>query len=175
MGISTNKKNQIEMMKMQTIESVVAVVLFIIIKLLISRYIDTIVSGNNSLKNRSKIVKKAFNIIIISTFIIILLSIWGVDQSELAVFIGSVLTVIGIALFAQWSILSNITSGVIIFFNHSVKLDDTIKVIDKDYEIEGRISDIGLFFVVLKTKENEQVNIPNSVFMNKMIKKKTNA
>ncbi len=117
----------------------------------------------------------AFNIIIISTFIIILLSIWGVDQSELAVFIGSVLTVIGIALFAQWSILSNITSGVIIFFNHSVKLDDTIKVIDKDYEIEGRISDIGLFFVVLKTKENEQVNIPNSVFMNKMIKKKTNA
>jgi small-conductance mechanosensitive channel len=163
------------MMKIQIIETGVAVVLFIIIKLIISRYVDTIVVGNISLKNRSKIVKKAFNIIIISTFIIILLSIWGVDQSELAVFIGSVLTVIGIALFAQWSILSNITSGVIIFFNHSVKLDDTIKVIDKDYEIEGRISDIGLFFVVLKTKENEQVNIPNSVFMNKMIKKKTNA
>ncbi len=45
------------MMKMQIIETAVAVVLFIIIKLVISRYIDTIVSGNNSLKSRSKIVK----------------------------------------------------------------------------------------------------------------------
>ena len=102
------------------------------------------------------------------------MSIWGVNQSELAVFIGSVLTVLGIALFAQWSILSNITSGIIIFFSHSVKLEDTITIVDKDYEIEGRISDIGLFFVVLKTKENEQIDIPNSVFLNKMIKKKTN-
>jgi small-conductance mechanosensitive channel len=55
-----------------------------------------------------------------------------------------------------------------------VKLDDWVIIMDKDYEIEGRISDIGLFFVVLKTKENEQIDIPNSVFLNKMIKKKKN-
>jgi small-conductance mechanosensitive channel len=161
-------------MKIQIIETVATLVLYIAFKILINRYIHVFVEGNISVKNRSKMVKKSINITLLIVFLIVLLSIWGVDQSELAVFIGSVLTVLGIALFAQWSILSNITSGIIIFFNHSVKLDDTIVIIEKDYEIEGRISDIGLFFVVLKTKDNEQVDIPNSVFLNKIIKKKSN-
>ena len=85
---------------------------------------------------------------------------------------ASILAVIGIALFAQWSHLSNITSGIIIFFSHSFKLDDTVSIIDKDYEVEGRISDIGLFFIKLKTKQGEEVSIPNNIFMQKMIKKK---
>ncbi|MEX2588603.1 MAG: mechanosensitive ion channel domain-containing protein, partial [Chitinophagales bacterium] len=85
-----------------------------------------------------------------------------------------VLTIIGIALFAQWSHLSNITSGVIIFFNHPLKLDDTVSIIDKDYEVEGRISDIGLFFVKLKTKQGEEVLMPNNIFLQKMIKRKIN-
>jgi small-conductance mechanosensitive channel len=161
-------------MKIQFIETVATLVLYVAFKILINRYIHVFVEGNISVKNRSKMVKKSINITLLIVFLIVLLSIWGVDQSELAVFIGSVLTVLGIALFAQWSILSNITSGIIIFFNHSVKLDDTIVIIEKDYEIEGRISDIGLFFVVLKTKDNEQVDIPNSVFLNKIIKKKSN-
>lgn len=161
------------MTQLQIIETVASLVLYVVTKLLINRYINTIVDGNISTRKRSKIVRKAINITLLLVLLTVLLSIWGVDQSELVVFIGSVLTVLGIALFAQWSILSNITSGIIIFFNHSVKLEDTIVIMDKDYEIEGRISDIGLFFIVLKTKENEQIDIPNSVFLNKMIKKKT--
>ena len=108
----------------------------------------------------------------LSVCFIIILIIWGVDQSELAVFVGSVVTVPGIAMFAQWSILSNITSSIIIFFNHPVKLDDTITILDKDYETEGRVSDIGVFFVILKTKEGEQITIPSNIFIQKMIKKK---
>ncbi|WP_408730905.1 hypothetical protein [Aequorivita sp. CIP111184] len=34
-------------------------------------------------------------------------------------------------------------------------MDDTITIIDKDYETEGRMSDIGIFFIILKTKEGE--------------------
>lgn len=101
--------------------------------------------------------------------IISLLSIYGVNQAEMAVFLGSVLAVIGIALFAQWSILSNITSGVIIFFNYSVKIEVRIRIMENDYEIEGTISDIGLFFGTLKTSSTEYISIPNSVSLSKMI------
>jgi small-conductance mechanosensitive channel len=87
----------------------------------------------------------------------------------MAVFLGSVLAVIGIALFAQWSILSNITSGVIIFFNYSVKIEVRIRIIENDHEIEGTISDIGLFFGTLKTSSTEYISIPNSVSLSKMI------
>jgi len=123
-------------------------------------------------KTRGKIIKKAVNFILLLITLALVSLIWGINQSELAVFIGSVLAVIGIALVAQWSIISNITSRIIIFFNHPVKLDDTISIIDKDYQVEGRVSDIGLFFVILKTKEGEQITVPNNVFVQKMIKKR---
>ncbi|MEY3420376.1 MAG: hypothetical protein RIR48_661 [Bacteroidota bacterium] len=163
------------MTKIQIIETVVVVLIYIIHGILINRSVDKIVVNNISLKTRGKIIKKVINLIAFLILIIVIFSIYGVDQSELLVFIGSVLTVLGIALFAQWSILSNITSGVIIFFNHSAKLDDTITIMDKDYEVEGRISDIGLFFVIIKTKEDVKITIPNSVFINKMIKSKINS
>lgn len=155
------------------IEAAVAILVFFVLRIIINRSIDKIVANDKATKTRGKIVKKAITLTTLSILFAIIFSIFGVDQSELAVFIGSVLAVIGIALFAQWSILSNITAGVIIFFNHSVKLDDTLIIMDKDYEVEGRISDIGLFFVILKTPKGEQITIPNSVFLYKMIKKKT--
>lgn len=123
-------------------------------------------------KTRGKIIKKIFLIVLIFITFIFIFSVWGIKQSELYLFLASVLTVIGIALFAQWSHLSNITAGIIIFFNPSVKLDDTVAIIDKDYEVEGRISDIGLFFIKLKTKEGEEINLPNNIFLQKIIKKR---
>lgn len=160
-----------DMTKIQLIEAGITVVSYLALNILISRNIDRIVEKTVAGKARGKIVKKAVNLTTLTIFTIILFSIFGVDQSELAVFIGSVLTVAGIALFAQWSIISNITSGIIIFFNHPVKLNDTLTIFDKDYETKGRISDIGLFFVTLKTIEGEVITIPNNVFIQKMIKK----
>ncbi|GAA0196564.1 mechanosensitive ion channel family protein [Fulvivirga kasyanovii] len=160
-------------MKIQNIkiiETVVAIVVYLILRGVTNKIIDKTVATSFMRKTRAKIVKKGIDIIFLIILFTIVLIVWGVDQTELAFFIGSVLTVIGVALFAQWSILSNITFGIILFFNHFVKLDDSVKIMDKEYDIEGRVSDIGLFFVILKTKEDEKVSIPNNVFMQKMIK-----
>lgn len=154
------------------VETVIVVVVYIILRLIANKFIDKTVAKSLIQKTRGKIIKKAINLILILAVSIFVLIIWGVDQTELAFFVGSILTVIGIALFAQWSILSNITAGIILFFYHSVKLDDIITIMDKDYDIEGRVSDIGLFFVILKTKDGERVSIPNNVFIQKMIKHK---
>jgi small-conductance mechanosensitive channel len=160
--------------QLKIIETAAVIIGFIFLLIVNTKLVDKTVNNSLLKKARGKIIKKAINLINLSVCFIIILIIWGVDQSELAVFIGSVVTVLGIAMFAQWSILSNITSSIIIFFNHPVKLDDTITIIDKDYETEGRVSDIGVFFIILKTKEGEQITIPSNVFIQKMIKKKTN-
>ena len=102
---------------------------------------------------------------------IILMIIWGVDQSELLVFLSTVLTILGVAFFAQWSIISNITSTLIIFFNHPIKIGDYLTILDKDYQIEGKLSDIGIFFIIIKTKENKKITLPSNVFIQKMIRK----
>jgi small-conductance mechanosensitive channel len=79
----------------------------------------------------------------------------------------------GIAFLAQWSILSNITASLIIFFNHKVNIGDSIVILDKDYPIAGKVSDVGIFFVVIKTPEQDYVSMPTNVFMQKMVKKIT--
>lgn len=159
--------------EIKIIETGVAILLFVLIRIVIIKLIRRTVTRNLLHKTRGKIMTKLLQLILASICIVFILTVWGVDQSELLMFMASVLTVIGIALFAQWSHLSNMTSGVIIFFNHPVKLDDTITIIDKDFNVEGRISDIGLFFVQLKTKEGEMVSLPNNIFLQKMIKKKS--
>ncbi|GGK38728.1 MULTISPECIES: mechanosensitive ion channel domain-containing protein [Flavobacteriaceae] len=160
------------LIELKILQTVITILLFFLIRTLIIKIINRTVAKNLLQKTRGKIIKKFFQIILVIIVLIFILTFWGVDQSELFMFLASVLTVIGIALFAQWSHLSNITSGIIIFFNHSVKLDDTISIIDKDFDIEGRISDIGLFFVKLKTNEGEEISLPNNIFLQKMIKRK---
>jgi small-conductance mechanosensitive channel len=164
----------VENTQLKIIETAAVVIGFVLLFIMTAKLVDKTVSNSLLKKARGKIIKKAINIINLTVCIIIILIIWGVDQSELAVFVGSTVTILGIAMFAQWSILSNITSGIIIFFNHPVKLEDTISIMDKDYEIVGRVSDIGLFFIILKTNEGEQITIPSNVFIQKMIKKKIN-
>ena len=130
---------------------------------------------NNTLKNtplqrdRRKIIVKVLQLFISITGVVLLAGIWGFKQKEIAAFASTVLTALGIAFFAQWSLLSNITSSIILFFNHPLKLGDTIKVLDKDYPFEGEITELTYFFVHLKTVEGEIITIPNSMILQKSI------
>lgn len=101
------------------------------------------------------------------TAIILLTGIWGFSQNKIALFASTILTALGIAFFAQWSLLSNITSSILIFFHHPVKLGDYIKVLHKDYHYEGEVTEMNYFFVHIKTSDNEVITIPNSHFFEK--------
>jgi small-conductance mechanosensitive channel len=59
-------------------------------------------------------------------------------------------------MFAQWSILSNITSGVILF-SFPFKIGDIIKIHDKDFPITAEIEDILAFHVSLRTADGEMI------------------
>ena len=76
-------------------------------------------------------------------------------------------TVLGIAFFAQWSILSNITSSIILFFNHPLKIGQNIRVLDKEYDVEGKLIDISFFFMYIRNEEGYLITIPTSVALQK--------
>ena len=161
-----------EKYQIQIIQTIIVFLVYIIVNIL-SHYIISKVGSKFSYSSpRIKISKKLVRVIHFILLFNFILFIWGVQQSELMYFITSLLTVLGIAFFAQWSIISNITSSLIIFFNHPVKIGDPIVIMDKDYNIDGEINDIGIFFLTIKTKEGDTITIPNNVFIQKMIKKK---
>ena len=119
------------------------------------------------LEYRKNLVIKYVSVFFTSLFFVSLILIWGVKTDDLFITVSSVLTVIGVALFAQWSILSNITSGFIVLFSFPFKIGDTIKIHDKDFPIEGEIISIHTFYTLVKTTEGEMVTYPNSLFLQK--------
>jgi small-conductance mechanosensitive channel len=157
---------------LKLIQSVVIIIAYITTKTLILKLVNKTLLEKFIQESRGRIIRRVINAILTLVSIIVLLLIWGVKQSDLAVLIGSVFTIIGVAFVAQWSLLSNITSGIILFFNHSVKLNDAIIILEgKDYAIEGKIINIGLFFITLETADKETITLPNNVFILKSVKK----
>ena len=95
--------------------------------------------------------------------------IFGAEFHDLAVIFSSVFAVIGIALFAIWSILSNITSGIIMFFNFPYKVGDKIEIHDKDFPIEAIIEDIRAFQIHLRLDNGNLVTYPNNLMLQKAV------
>lgn len=145
---------------------------FMTLTLTIIRYITILLIKKYAIKSevleyRKNLIIKYISVFFTTLFFVSLILIWGVKTDDLVLTLSSVLTVIGVALFAQWSILSNITSGFIVLFSFPFKIGDTIKIHDKDFPIEGEIISIHTFYTLVKTFEGEMVTYPNSLFLQK--------
>lgn len=158
-----------ELQRIQILESFIVLFVYIILFFVVKIIINNTLKNTPLQRDRRKIIVKVLQLFISITGVVLLAGIWGFKQKEIAAFASTVLTALGIAFFAQWSLLSNITSSIILFFNHPLKLGDTIKVLDKDYPFEGEITELTYFFVHLKTLEGEIITIPNSMILQKSI------
>jgi small-conductance mechanosensitive channel len=156
-----------ETYRIQIIETLIVVGIYIISYFIIKSVINNYLKRTRFERGRRKMAIKAAQLFTTITAIILLTGVWGFKQNEIALFASTLLTALGIAFFAQWSLLSNITSSILIFFNHPVKIGMNIKVLHKDYHFEGEVTDLTYFFVHLKTKDNEIITIPNSHFFDK--------
>lgn len=112
----------------------------------------------------SKLISMIINLFTIVTIAII----WGVDPGKVFVVFSSVFAIIGVALFAQWSVLSNITAGIIIFFSMPFRIGDKIEIIDKDHPIVATVENVLTFTIHLRTDEGDLVVMSNTQFLQKV-------
>lgn len=109
-------------------------------------------------------------------FILTIISlIWDISFKGLSLYFASVFTILGVAFFAQWSLISNVTASVILFFSYSYKIGNRIKVIDGDNSVIGKIIDIKPFFFQIQIESGEIVNYPNNLILQKPIVQLHNA
>ncbi len=139
----------------------------VIIKLVSRKSVNRFLNRFDFDTKRKRIVHRIINLFLFIFLTVSLISIWNIDQKDLIVFLTSVVTVLGIAFFAQWSILSNITSSLILFFNHPLKIGQNIRVLDKEYDVEGKLIDISFFFMYIRNEEGYLITIPTSVALQK--------
>ena len=153
----------------KTIKTIIVFAFGILLQIGTTKSLNNIRKKFGFQKRRFIINNKIISVIVYTSVIIIISFIW-VDENQLIYFISSFLTILGIAFFAQWSILSNITAGLILFVNYPVKIGDEITILEKDNNITGEIKDIGAFFITLQTEDKELITVPNSIVLQRNIK-----
>lgn len=151
----------------ELIESAILVLVLMLLRLILKRTVRNFAKKIERLEHRTGLIMKHVDFAIFFLLVFGFILIWGVDFRNLGVVMSSVFAVIGIAFFAQWSILSNITSGVIMFFTFPYKIGDYIKIHDKEMPCEGLIEDIKTFHIILHSKNNEIITYPNSMMLQK--------
>ncbi len=118
---------------------------------------------------RIKLICRYVTVTLVIIALLIEAFIFGAEFRELAVVFSSVFAVLGIALFAIWSILSNVTSGIILFFSFPYKAGDKILIHDKDFPLEGVIEDIRAFQLHLRLDNGDLVTYPNNLMLQKAV------
>ena len=150
---------------------VTGILLFVIIflRIVTAKLIRRYAKLSSIMEHRTNLVIKYIHILISILALIAIIVIWGVQKKDIFLTLSSVTTIVGVAMFAQWSILSNITSGIILFFFFPFRIGDVIQVHDKDFPIQAEIEDIKAFHIYLKTTDGQRITYPNNLLLQKGI------
>lgn len=150
------------------IYSAISIFIIVLLRGLVIRLIKRYAKIHEKMQQRTNLIIKHFDFAFVFVFIFWNTLIWGVKFSDVGLVFSSMFAVIGVALFAQWSILSNVTSGIIMFFTFSYKIGDKIKIHDKDFIVEALyIEDIKAFHIILKSESGEIHSYPNNLILQK--------
>ena len=151
----------------EILRTVIVITAFILLNFSIKKLIKRYAKSAHLSEHRTNLIFKYISFFIFALISVIIFAIWGIKSDDIFSFIGTALTIIGVAFFAQWSILSNITSGMIMFFTFPFRIGDVIRIHDKDFPIEAQIEDIKAFHTILRNREGELITYPNSLLLQK--------
>ena len=102
--------------------SAILLLVFIIIRVILKISIKKLGRTSGINDARIGLISRYTTFTLLLIFLLFLAYILGAELENLAVIFSSVFAVIGVGLFAIWSILSNITSGIIMFFSFPYKV-----------------------------------------------------
>lgn len=152
---------------------VISILICLITYVFVLRAVDATITRLGRRKGvgpaRVKYLSKTANYALFAILVIIICLIMGLGYGEVSVFLSSVFAVFGVALFAQWSILANITASVVIFFGFPYRVGDQIKITDPDFDLSGVVEEITLFHVLIRTPEGNLITYPNSLILQKPV------
>ena len=160
-----------ETIPLEILLSITLVAVYLIATQTLKRVLRAVGETKQAAPQRAIYISKVFNFGLITVAAFLLSLIWGLDYNSVFLLASSVLAVLGVAFFAQWSILSNITASIVIFFSYPARIGDLVRIVDGDNTLEGEIQDINLFQVLIRDYKGDLINYPNNLIIQKpMIK-----
>jgi MscS family membrane protein len=147
--------------------SVGIIILYLISRKVIRSLVKRHGSKHDFDKSRMLYISKITGLANSIVFGILLGFIWEISLSGVSLYFASIFTVVGVALFAHWSILSNLTASVVLFFFFPYRIGSHIRIQDGDNSIEGLILDIKMFYIEIELEDGQIASYPNNLAIQK--------
>ncbi|MEP0938316.1 MAG: mechanosensitive ion channel family protein [Cyclobacteriaceae bacterium] len=154
---------------LQIILSVFLILFYLVVRNLTARVLKRYGKKKELSLPRVKYTTKYFNFVFFLVFMLFIGLVWDISFKGLSVYFISFFTVVGVGLFAAWSILSNITAAVILFFYFPYKIGSRVRIMDGDNSVEGLVYDLTLFSMLIKNSEGQLITYPNNIALQKAI------
>ena len=151
------------------ITTAVVIILYFVVRYALKRIMTRYSQRTSVSRTSMALIKRTLIFILAITAIIIIATVWGVRPQNIFLTLSSIFAVIGVALFAQWSLLSNITAGFVLLFSLQLRIGDTIKILDKDFPVIAEVEDIRTFYIYLRGEDKERYVYPNNILLQKGI------
>ena len=152
---------------------ILASLLFCFVYFILRKVVTRVISKRALLHNfddtRALYIQKSISILISLLLLLLLGIVWEISLEGLSVYIASFITIIGVGLFATWSMVSNITASVILFFFFPFKIGSKVKIVDGDNSAIGVVMGISLFSIRIQCDDGTEIFYPNNIAIQKAI------
>lgn len=165
--ISTDIQQWVYAHSGELIISFIVLVLYMVSRKIIKRLVNKHATKNGFDKSRVLYITKITGAANTTVFAVLLGLTWEISLSGLSFYFASIFTVVGVALFAHWSILSNLTASVILYFFFPYKIGSKIRIQDGDNSVEGLILDIKMFYLHIEMEDGRKATYPNNLALQK--------
>ncbi len=150
--------------------SLIIILSFLVTGKFLGKALDKFTIKNSLTMERSDRIKKFIDASLMTLLAITVTLIWGFNVKDFFVAMATVFSIIGVAFFASWSNLSNISSGIIIFFSYKLKIGDRVWFIYIDERLEGVVHEMKLFYIEIITDEGDIIIYPNNQILHNAIR-----
>jgi small-conductance mechanosensitive channel len=144
-------------------------VIFILMSKQVNKQLIQLGNRKNVSSERIFYIQKTVQVLLFITALFTIALLLGINYDKFGFILSTIFTLVGVALFAQWSILSNVTASLIIFFFFPYRVGDTIKIQDDSELLAGCIEEITLFHLLIRRTEGDIISYPNSLVFQKAI------
>lgn len=153
----------------QTVGTLIIFALYFILRKIVQKSILNRSLQQNFHPARSVYVRKLVGFILLIICMVLAGLVWEVSFKGLSVYIASVLTVVGVGLFANWSIVSNMTASLILFFFFPLRIGSKVKIVDGANSIEGEVLNLSLFSIKILLADGQHAYYPNNMAIQRYI------
>ena len=145
-----------------------ALIVIPILSRLLNQWLTYLQSPLNFTDKTNSIINRVIIAVLWALTVFIILDVWGIGLAGVWAVVVSAITIIGVGFIATWAMTSNFTASFFLALWRPFHVGQTVEVLPENQK--GRVVGRNLMFTTLTEESGSVLQIPNSLFFQKMFR-----